>query len=39
MNILTNNYAESITEYDKIENQAIKMAELMWSGMAKQFFY
>ena len=39
MNILTNNYAESITEYDEIENQAIKMAELMWSGMAKQFFY
>jgi hypothetical protein len=39
VNILTNNYAESITDYDKIENQALKMADVMSEGVVAQFLY
>ena len=39
VNILTNNYEESITEYDEIEMQALKMADVMAEGIVKQFLY
>ncbi|WAG63519.1 acetylglutamate kinase [Clostridium estertheticum] len=39
VNILTNNYEESITEYDEIEKQALKMADVMAEGIVKQFLY
>jgi len=39
VHILSNNYKESITEYDKIESQALKMAEVMAEGIVKQFIY
>lgn len=39
VDILTNNYAQSITEYDEIEKQALKMADVMAGGIAKQFLY
>ena len=37
--ILTNNHAQSITEYDEIEKQALKMADVMAEGIVKQFLY
>lgn len=39
VNILTNKYEESIIEYDEIENQALKMADMMAEGIVKQFSY
>ena len=39
VDILTNNYEESITEYDEIEKQALKMADVMAEGIVKQFLY
>jgi len=39
VNILTNNYEKSITEYDEIEKQALKMADVMAEGIVKQFLY
>jgi len=39
VNILTNNYAQSITDYDEIEKQALKMADVMAEGIVKQFIY
>ena len=39
VNILSNNYAESIAEYDEIENQGLKMADVMAEGIVKQFLY
>jgi len=39
VNILTNNYAQSITDYDEIEKQALKMADVMADGIVKQFQY
>ena len=37
VDILTSNYTEGITIYDKIENQALKMADAMAKGLVKQF--
>ncbi len=37
INILISNYAEGITVYDKIEEQALKMADVMAKGIVKQF--
>jgi len=37
VDILTNHYSESITEYDEIENEALKMADMMAEGIVKQF--
>jgi len=39
VNILTNNYEKGITDYDEIENQALKMADVMADGIIKQFLY
>ncbi len=39
INILTNNYEKSIMEYDEIEKQALKMADIMAEGIVKQFLY
>jgi len=39
VNILTNKYEESITDYDEIEKQALKMADVMAEGIVKQFLY
>lgn len=39
VNILTNNYEKSITDYDEIEKQALKMADVMAEGIIKQFLY
>ena len=39
VNILTNNYDESIKEYDEIEKQALSMADVMAAGIVKQFNY
>jgi len=39
VNILTNNYEESIREYDGIEKQALTMADMMAKGIVKQFQY
>lgn len=39
VNILTNNYEESIKEYDEIEKQALIMADVMAAGIVKQFNY
>ncbi|MCB2355264.1 acetylglutamate kinase [Clostridium estertheticum] len=39
VNILNNNDEKSITEYDEIEKQALKMADVMAEGIAKQFLY
>jgi hypothetical protein len=39
VNILTNNYEESIKEYDEIEKQALNMADVMAVGIVKQFNY
>ena len=35
--MLTKNYGAGITEYDKIEKQALKMADVMAYGIIKQF--
>jgi len=37
VNILTNNYEKSIMDYDEIEKQALKMADIMAEGIARQF--
>lgn len=37
VDILTGNYAEGIKLYDKIEKQALKMADVMAKGIVKQF--
>lgn len=37
VNILTGNYADSINLYDKIEEQALKMADVLAKGIVKQF--
>lgn len=37
VDILTGNYAEGIKLYDEIEEQALKMADVMAKGIAKQF--
>ncbi len=39
VNILTKNYGDSISVYDEIEIQALKMADVMAEGIAKQFSY
>lgn len=36
-NILTKNYAAGVNIYDEIEKQALKMADVMAKGIAKQF--
>ena len=37
VDILTSKYEEGITIYDKIESQALKMADVMAKGIVKQF--
>lgn len=37
VDMLTSNYSESITVYDEIEKQALKMADVMAKGIVKQF--
>ncbi|WP_258280743.1 acetylglutamate kinase [Clostridium sp. CM027] len=37
IDILTNNYERSIAVYDEIENQALKMADVMAEGIVRQF--
>jgi len=37
VNILNKNYAESISTFDEIEKQALKMADTMTYGIVKQF--
>lgn len=37
VNILTNNCEKSIIDYDEIEKQALKMADIMAEGIARQF--
>jgi hypothetical protein len=37
VDILTNNYIQSIVDYDEIEKQALKMADVMAEGIVKQF--
>jgi hypothetical protein len=37
VNILTGNYSEGIKLYDEIEEQALKMADVMTKGIVKQF--
>lgn len=39
VNILTNKYEQSIIDYDEIENQALKMADVMAEGIVRQFQY
>lgn len=39
VNILTKDYGDSISVYDEIEIQALKMADVMAEGIAKQFSY
>ncbi|MBU3110009.1 acetylglutamate kinase [Clostridium lacusfryxellense] len=39
VDILTNNYEQSIADYDEIEKQALKMADVMAEGIVKQFLY
>lgn len=39
VDILTNNYEQSIKDYDEIEKQALKMADVMAEGIVKQFLY
>lgn len=35
--ILGNNYIEDVNMYDEVENQALEMADYMFSGIIKQF--
>lgn len=37
VNILTGKYLESINGYDKIEEQALVMADMMTNGIINQF--
>ncbi|KAB1440214.1 acetylglutamate kinase [Candidatus Galacturonibacter soehngenii] len=37
VNILTQQYETSITDFDKIEKQALEMADMMTKGMIQQF--
>lgn len=37
VNMLTGKYAEGITVFDQIEKQALEMADVMTSGIIKQF--
>lgn len=39
VDILTNNYEQSIKDYDEIEKQALKMADVMAEGIVKKFLY
>ena len=39
VNILNGNYEDGISVYDEIEIQALKMADVMAEGIAKQFSY
>lgn len=36
--ILTNNYAEMISIFDKMEEQALNMSDMFFEGIVKQFF-
>lgn len=35
--MITKKYADSISVYDQIEKQALKMADVMTQGIVKQF--
>ncbi len=37
VNMITKNYSEGISTFDKIENQALEMADVMSYGIVKQF--
>jgi hypothetical protein len=39
VDMLTKNYGAGINIYDEIEKQALKMADMMAKGIAKQFPY